>query len=203
MKRTMHPILSERPRSCFIRCTEIRQNHPLAQTFGRGIIGRGMGRKPFRFIPLANIPLPISPLLSFCLTSSLWLRQPRCDLCALCAMPFCAGGNCEGGHSNPRKSLISMIILVNSAFSLPIFSAFGASAHKTASFWRLSSGAAHSMRKSLISMIISDSSTLSSSDSTEETCSNLHQIAVKKRNHPSPISDFLTTRRTNCPDFEL
>jgi hypothetical protein len=30
---------------------------------GRGMIGSGMGRKAFIFIPMPNIPLPINPLL--------------------------------------------------------------------------------------------------------------------------------------------
>jgi hypothetical protein len=36
-----------------------------------------MERKSLSFISLPNIPLPISLLPSFCLSSSRWLRQPR------------------------------------------------------------------------------------------------------------------------------
>jgi len=39
------------------------------QEIGSGMIGKGMGSKTLRFIPLPNIPLPISPFLSRTLPS--------------------------------------------------------------------------------------------------------------------------------------
>jgi hypothetical protein len=46
-------------------CTAIGQCHSFAQRFGRGINGRGMGRKTFGFIPLPAVPQPIISLPSF------------------------------------------------------------------------------------------------------------------------------------------
>jgi hypothetical protein len=64
---------------CPLHCN---QNHLLAQRFGRGIIGRGMRRKPLGLIPLPDIPLPVSSLFSFDLNHffALVSALPRCVL---------------------------------------------------------------------------------------------------------------------------
>src|ERR1039457_4358709 len=63
-------------------CSEICQNHSFWRRFGRGMLGRGMGKRPcLEIIPLPIIPLPppAFPSSIFLLVSAL----PRCVLCVL------------------------------------------------------------------------------------------------------------------------